>query len=226
MGRPHEFFEAAVMQRLGRTDYPEDTSQQIVAAQSLGATPNGYYGAKVFPLQVDGLALSAIREGFSDPPLIHLFRQDTLGQAISLTRAAQSGQFFSGSDDGAVPEFDAALILDYLERIVRWNAAWNVYFARAGIEPLRISYEDLMDDPQFQMERMAKTLGLRGEVRVDPSQLSLTIQRDATSAEWRERFLAAQPDDLFEPTLRSEATARRARRLRRIARMFGLRSTS
>jgi trehalose 2-sulfotransferase len=224
MGRPHEFFEAGMMKRLGRTDYPEDIPGQIAAAQRLGATSNGYYGAKFFPAQIDGAALAAIREGFSDPPLIHLTRRDLLGQAISLTRAALSRQFFSGPEGSVAPEFDADLIRDYLERIVHWNAAWDIYFARTGIEPLRVIYEDLVDDPQSQIDRMAEALGLHGEVRLDPSRLSMRVQRDALSAEWRERFLAAQPSNLFETALRSEGAARRARRLRRIARLLGLRS--
>lgn len=222
LGRPHEFFETAAMRRLGAPDYPTDLATQIATALRRGCTGNGIFGAKVFPTQIDGASMAAIRDGFSCPVSIHLFRRDLVGQAISLTRAAQSGQFFSGQGDIAVPHFDAELIRDYLELIVRWNAGWEVYFALAGIEPLRISYEDLVEDPQTVINRIAAALGYSGLTRIDQAQLTLRIQRDDISAEWRERFLAAQPRALFEPSIRSEAAARRKRRQRRLARLIGL----
>lgn len=224
LGRPHEYFEAAAMRRHGALDYPGDLAAQIGIARSGGSTANGIFGAKIFPAQVGGTAAAKIREGFGNPVMIFLVRHDLTGQAISLARAAQTRQFFAGHGPRTVPPFDARLIRDYLERILRWNAAWEVYFARTGVAPLRLVYEDVVSAPQTAVDRIAQTFDLPTPARIDHSLLSMRVQRDATSDEWRARFIAAQPRELFPVAPRSESAAAWQRRIRRLARLLGRRN--
>jgi LPS sulfotransferase NodH len=214
LGRPHEYFEPAAMRRHGAPDYPDDLARQIAMARTFGCTANGVFGTKLFPSQIDARALQTIMAGFGNPVLIFLEREDLLGQAISQTRAAQA-HWFTASP---APRFDAALIRDHLELLVRWNAEWRLCFTRRGIVPLRVSYEQVMADPDDAVAQIARALGLEPPPPIDPARLSMKVQRDALSAEWRERFLALQTQRLELHALRSLRRITWQRRLRRLAR--------
>ncbi len=223
LGRPHEYFGAGAMRRHGDADYPAEIGAQLAIVRSRGCTSNGVFGAKVFPLQLADARSGAIFAGMGTRHLIHLERADVLGQAISLTRAAISNAYFAGQDGTVEPQFDAALIRDYLELIIRWNAAWQLWFARHGVVPLRLLYEDLLSDPQGNIDRVAAALGVTAAARVDPAKLTMAIQRDALSEEWRARFLALQPAGRPFDLPRPAALVRLHRRVRRLLRMIGLR---
>lgn len=222
LGRPHEYFGGPAMRRIGSPDYPLDFAGQVAAVLRDGCTANGVFGAKLFAAQFDRHGRKLF-DKLGDPLPIFLEREDVLGQAISFTRAAQTDTYFAGDLQEKVPRFDAALIRDYLEQILRWNAGWQLYFACSGVSPLRLSYEQVTAAPQMAVDRIASALDLAEPARIKPEQLSTTIQRDAISEEWRERFLATQQGGMGLEILRSETKITLQRRARRIARMLGLR---
>lgn len=209
------------MRRVGSPEYPLDFAGQVAAALRDGCTANGVFGVKLFAAQFDKYGRELF-DRLGDPLPIFLEREDVLGQAISLTRAAQTKTYFAGELQEDVPRFDAALIRDYLELILRWNAGWQLYFARSGIRSLRLSYEQVMAAPQAAIDRIGSALAVAERAKIEPDQLSTSIQRDAISEEWRERFLAAEQRDMRFATLRNETQITIQRRARRVARMLGL----
>ncbi|HVR91859.1 MAG TPA: Stf0 family sulfotransferase [Novosphingobium sp.] len=223
LGRPHEYFGDAALRALGRASHSAGFGDRLGMARTWGCTANGVFGAKLFPLQLAATPPGAIVAGMGHPQLIQLERADQLGQAISLTRAAISNSFFAQQQSTNEPQFDAPLIRDYLELVIRWNAAWQLWFARHGVVPLRVLYEDLVSDPQGNIDRVAAALGVTAVARIDPAKLTMVIQRDALSEEWRERFLAGQPQDRPFELPRPAAMVRLNRRVRRLLRMIGLR---
>lgn len=223
LGRPHEYFDVSTMHRFGVAGERADVGTLLALARTRGCTPNGVFGAKLFPLQLAATPPGAIFAGMGRPQLIHLERADQLGQAISLTRAAISNVFLAGRKSTREPQFDGPLIGDYLELIIRWNAAWQLWFARLGVVPLRLLYEEVVADPQGNLDRVAAALGVTAAARVDPARLTMVMQRDALSEEWRERFLAGQPHDRSFDLPRPAALVRLQRRVRRVLRMIGLR---
>jgi LPS sulfotransferase NodH len=85
--------------------------------------------------------------------------------------------------------------------VVRERAQWEAFFARTGIEPLRIVYERFLEDQSSYVDRVASLVGIENPV-VDQRRVDLVIQRDAVSEEWKQRFRAENgdpsvPDDLF-----------------------------
>ena len=220
LGRPHEFFCGDAMRRHGALDYPDSLDRQIAAVRTYGCGANGIFGVKLLPSHLAGRSLSRIMTGLNGPVPVLLEREDLLGQAISQARAAQSHWFMANDK----PRFDAGLIRDHLELLVRWNASWRIYFARRGAVPLRVIYEDVVASPHEAVGRIAAALGLEAPPQIDPQRLSMSVQRDAISAEWRERFLAAQPSALELTAPRTVPAITWQRRLRRLARMLHLRS--
>jgi LPS sulfotransferase NodH len=88
------------------------------------------------------------------------------------------------------PSYDGDQIYERLLGIVRDYARWELFFARNGIEPTRVAYETLVEDPQACVDEVAAMFGLRGRTPIDLGQITLEIQRDALTDEWRARFLA------------------------------------
>ena len=77
---------------------------------------------------------------------------------------------------------------------MRELARWQFYFAKNGIEPLELWYEDVAASPAAAVERVARLVGIPAPPLPEPSRLTLRIQRDEVSEAWRARFLAESAD--------------------------------
>ena len=85
--------------------------------------------------------------------------------------------------------FPARRLRNRQSTIARENAWWDDHLTRTAVPLLEIWYEDLEQDPQSQVDRVADFLGVRSAV-VRPEAVEVTKQRDEVTAAWRERYLA------------------------------------
>ena len=132
---------------------------------------------------------------------VYLTRDDLLGQAISWARALQTEQYRSTQPAKQLAVYDADLIRSRLMAIVRERAEWEAFFARTGIEPLRIVYERFLEDRSSCVHLVANLVDIESPV-IDERRVDLVIQRDAVTEEWEQRFRAENGDpnvldDLF-----------------------------
>jgi LPS sulfotransferase NodH len=194
LGYPLEYFNGPGRRALGLPDYPDAPKLQIEAVLRLGATPNGIYGEKLFASQ---FATFSRRLRWMDllPDLhfVYLTRDDLLGQAISWARALQTAQYRSTQSAKRLAAYDADLIRSRLTAIVRERAQWEIFFARTGIEPLRIVYERFLEDQPSYVDRVAGLVDIENPV-IDQRRVDLVIQRDAVTEEWKQRFRAENGD--------------------------------
>jgi LPS sulfotransferase NodH len=194
LGRPLEYFNGPGRRALGLPDFPDAPESQIEAVLRLGTTPNGVYAVKLFASQ---FAAFSRRLRWMDllPNLhfVYLTRDDLLGQAISWARALQTEQYRSTQPAKRPAVYDADLIRSQLAAIVRECAQWEVFFARTGIEPLRIVYERFLEDRSGHVDRVANLVGIKNP-SVDRRKVDLVIQRDAVTEEWQRRFRMEEGD--------------------------------
>jgi LPS sulfotransferase NodH len=223
LGKPHEYFSAWMVQRLGRPHRYGSVEEHLELVRSHGCTANGVHAAKLFRYNLTVLTPAAVMGAMGSPPIVFLDRMDLLGQAISYTRSAVTRAFRAGETDAKQPVYDPVLIRGYLELLIRDNSAWRLWFARQGITPIHVVYEELVADPQRVIDRVAQALGIEGPVPIDPSALLVRVQRDGLNAEWRERFLASETDVPAFTDIRPEARITFDRRLRKLQRSLGLR---
>lgn len=134
---------------------------------------------------------------FGPVRLIHLSRADKLAEAVSCLRAEQSGLWHGRPDGSALEElppagpsgYDAAALTRRITELRALDAAWHVWFDANGIQPLRLRYESLSDDPQKTLAQVLEFIGLDPGVaaNVAPGTRKLA---DATSAAWMARYKA------------------------------------
>jgi LPS sulfotransferase NodH len=140
---------------------------------------------------------ASIEAAFGRTRYLHLTRRDRLGQAISHLIATQTGLWHRNADgselerlaEPAAPVYDPDVIRALIARAEARDLAWNRWFVRERIKPLRLTYEVLSADPQGVLGCVLAHLGL------DPA-LAATVApptarlADATSDDWRARFLS------------------------------------
>lgn len=128
---------------------------------------------------------------------LHLSRVDKLAQAISYIKAQQTGLWHIAPDGTEIerlappkePEYDFERIRNEVMTLEGYDAAWNTWFEAQGIDPFRIAYEALSEDPAGVLLRICNALGIvapkASEVQPGVARLS-----DAISRDWMRRYQA------------------------------------
>jgi LPS sulfotransferase NodH len=155
-------------------------------------SPNGVFGFKCFPIQ-----LQALHQG--NPPLlaalrpsriVYLNRRDRTAHIVSYARANLSGVWRKEQEsDLAEPPAYSREALEMAERGIEvQDAGWEKMFRERGIEPLRLWYEDVIARPEEAGRQVADYLGValvRGaEVAVPP----VLKQSGKGSEDWAVRY--------------------------------------
>ena len=216
-GRPEEYFEArhTTGQPPAPSDYgihldvdpapaPAYSSlegigeygEHIRRTLDSGTTPNGVFGAKVMYSQLADIAVLAGAEppGVFEqilgcaPRYVRVTRSDRVAQAVSLWTALQSQSWADHQEHTRQP---ARYDFDAIDQLVSWfgdqERGWDDYFARNGIEPLELTYDDVAGDLNDAVRRVLVYLDL------DPSpadRVKPPMQRQGggQSEEWAERY--------------------------------------
>ncbi|MFL6734780.1 MAG: Stf0 family sulfotransferase, partial [Sphingomicrobium sp.] len=140
-------------------------------------SPNGVFGIKCFPTQMRELhqrnpelfgqvmaaTLPSSREAFA----IRLRRRDRAAHAISYARAALSGVWRKEQEgeEGVRVEFSAKAVEHARTLLDQEDAMWNQLFGSAGLQPLTLWYEEILEQPAEAVLAVARFL----RVELDPS---------------------------------------------------------
>lgn len=207
-GRPAEYFGQTLWEALtnNRAELKLDSIEGFMdGVMRASTTPNGVFGTKLpanhTAMFVRRASESARREyrslrealesEFPHLRYVYLAREDKVAQAVSLYRAIMTGQW-RGSPGPAARERLAALPYDQyaLERcyedIDASRRYWEGFFKTHGITPVRVSYEDLVEEYEPAMRRLLQELGLPWHQPI--SEPETVRQADERSAEWIRRF--------------------------------------
>jgi LPS sulfotransferase NodH len=184
---------------------PETYDRYLAWAIERGTTPNGVFGAKLMwgylgdfaqlLRGIDGL------EGLHVPQLfaavfpnlryVQITRTDKVRQAVSLWKAVQTQAW--RRDSGAAeapavqPEFSFRAI-NYLVRLLTaHDASWDAYFLGSGLEPLKVTYEELAEHREPVVRRVLDHLGIDAPEPLDLGAPRLEAQADELSEDWVRR---------------------------------------
>ena len=191
LGVPREYFNP--LDRWGRLDKerPGDVRPLFERVLTKGATANGIYGVKSHADHFS--AVASVADPMCILPelkLVRIRRLDILDQAISWMRAQQTGQFRATIKSKGAPHYDASAIRRLIALLGEQADTWDRLLAASGRVPLEIAYESLIENPQREVDRVARLMDIRSPMPIASSRVKVTIQRDALNAAWRQRFLA------------------------------------
>ena len=189
LGRPEDWFNGQGYRDRGNADYPLDRAGQRAMWHSRGASSNHVVGLKLSPVRLDALDGFAWSEGLSDIRFIHLVRHDRLARAISDAKAQQTRQYRATSRILGEARYDAGLIARCIADQARDEVRVRSYFARNGVVPLEISYEDMLADHAGVLAKVAALMGVTEPVVAQPREVDLEIQRDGANHDWAQRFV-------------------------------------
>lgn len=168
-----------------------DTLRNVVAA---GKTENGVFGIKLLADQFELLQDRIDWEDwFPNTKWIWLRRRDRLAQAVSLEIAHQSGAWTSRERVVRTPVYDEAAIRARLDRLDRFESVWEQHFARTGIRPLTLWYEDIVDARESVLGAISELVGVQASIAADTGDLAR--QASEINAEWIARFAQSFPDE-------------------------------
>lgn len=191
LGKPTEYFNVRGMRRRHDETYPSDRRLQLDMIRTRGGTSNGIYGVKVIAPQMPAVCKQV--DPFRHLPnlaIVRLRRRDVLGQAISLACARQTGQFYASDAQRTAPAYSADMIRHCLRSVRQQEAIWEQVLTQHSLKLLTITYEDVLDDPQKSIDQIATLVGLASPVSIERALVTLKVQRDTSTTEWRQRFLA------------------------------------
>ena len=164
------------------------------------SSPNGVFSMKADFFQCLPLIRNRmLRQGLEKVAFVYLTREDVLAQAISLFRAIRTGQWSSVHPARGTAEFNLEGILEQLGCIVQMLARWESLFAMLDLRPLRLTYEQLVAQPEAAVRRVAAPFGVTIGPRLESP---LRQQRDQMSAQWAQRIRAAAGEFLGSLSVR------------------------
>jgi LPS sulfotransferase NodH len=204
LGDPEKLGEAP---DYSRVDGIDDYAEHIERSFRLGTTPNGVFGAKLMWMHLhdfaefagrlpafSGLALEELLPAvFPAPRYVWVTRRDKVRQAVSLWKAIQTAAW---RGDATAADHEPRYHQEALDHLVRMLAdhdtLWASFFARAGIEPLVIHYEDDLSHGAGQpVRRVLRHLDLSVPPGWQPP-AHMRRQADETSERWVAQYRASR----------------------------------
>lgn len=138
-----------------------------------------------------------IERCFGPTKFIHLTRSSKIEQAISYVTAQQSGLWHRAADGSELERlappcartFDRATLQTWERTFTHYDKAWNDWFAQEQIVPVRLTYDDLAQDPTATLRVVLDALGLDPGLAegVQPGVMKLA---DEINRNWLSRYLS------------------------------------
>jgi LPS sulfotransferase NodH len=124
---------------------------------------------------------------FPRPHYIWLRREDTVAQGVSWWRAKTSGVWLGGEQATGEPRFDYAEIDARVRRCREHDDAWARWFSEGGIEPLQLTYEQIVSDAGGTVQRALVFVGVKVPDDLVVEQRTAK-QADDLNKEWIHRY--------------------------------------
>jgi LPS sulfotransferase NodH len=181
---------------------PPDFEALLEDALREGTTENGVLGTKIMWAYFrDFVRLARRTRGLEDVrpcdvpgavlPNLRLFvwirRRDTARQAVSLWKALQTQQWRRDSDEYLGEQglrFSFAAVNHLKLRIDEHNAAWQGFCDGCREEPLKVVYEDLVEDYEGTVLRLLDGIGIPIPENFAVEEPRMKRQADELSEEW------------------------------------------
>jgi trehalose 2-sulfotransferase len=190
----------------GEPESAELFEERLTRAIADATTPNGVFATKLMwgyaldlfgrlqerPATRDLPPAEALAQTFPLTAYVHVTRPDKVAQAVSLWTAVQTERWRDEggeTPEGREPQYSRAAIAHLERQLDNQDRAWRLWFRNAGIEPLTVTYDELVADQVATVERVLVAAGIEERPeQLEPVQMRR--QSDGRSADWIARFEA------------------------------------
>jgi LPS sulfotransferase NodH len=176
--------------------------ERLAAVLSYATTENGVFGTKVmWSYMADLQERLAELPGFGaledverlgallgDVRYVHVHREDHVAQAVSMWRAVQTRAWRAENQEAVEPVYSFAGVDHLVHQLERDNARWERWFEEQGVEPLRVRYSRLAEDPGRVLQETLDFIGVGDEAHAEPPAPSMRRQSGEQSREWADRY--------------------------------------
>jgi LPS sulfotransferase NodH len=148
---------------------------------------DGIFGAKVmFDQVVSYIGTRSFNRMFHHSRFVFIRRQDKVEQAISLSRAMQTGSWMGTQEPTIVPEYKFWHILTCQYLIYMQERGWTRFFEEYKVPHITVWYEDLQQNPDEQLNIVTSYI-LSTKTSLS-AVTDMKIQRDSLTEMWKEQF--------------------------------------
>jgi len=163
-------------------------------------SPNGIFGLKAFPQQLEALqqsnqallgeVLGTIIPRQGDRHVIYLRRRDRAAQIVSYARASLSGIWRKDQEHsgGEALEYSETALEAAERGIALQESVWSKMFQDLGISPLNLWHEEVLSAPRKAATQVADYLGVPMNTGAEVVAPAIHKQSPGNSAEWLERY--------------------------------------
>lgn len=188
----HRALPEALTGLAGRGRWTEDRLRaHLDAVRARRTGPTGWFGLKLHHHHARAWFLDrgwSLDDHLAPTRWVRVVREDVVAQAVSWSRALQTGRWASWQPGRANPVYLRAAIDRRLAAIAAGQEGWDTLLG--GVPALTVTYEALVDDPVGQVRRVLRWLDLPDDVDVPPP--PTRPQGDAESAAWCGRYRAGR----------------------------------
>lgn len=186
MGHADEFFNIDRIQETCAKHNLTSFDDFIRHLPNNHSTANGIFATKLSWDQLYFLTrIEVIPRLIKQPEFIYIIREDIAAQALSLLVAEQTGQWKSnwnsGINDKVNPDsISDADIIEGIQKIQRFQSQFEHFFSTFQLQPYRVYYEQLMQQPEVIVAQILRYLGIyrASGYTIDPAKLTLSVQRN------------------------------------------------
>lgn len=197
LGQPNEFTNPRGPMPMYLRQYPATNIEEYFKIlRRVFLSPNGIFGMKTsYPDFQPMIDAGLVSRCLKPVRFIYLTRQDIILQAISYSRARQSNYWHKRKrNDKKSTEYKSALKYDEKEIQKEINALiaqqmdWEKFFTYYSINPLRITYEDMLEDINSILNSIAGYLSV--EISTDFSIADAETDKigDDINKTWAKKF--------------------------------------
>ncbi len=204
MGVPAEYFNThsgfhRMTERFGLIgDGKVNLNAYIQALKESRTGANGVLGIKIQYWMMDPLLKDkVISRHFPGIRFIYLDRYDIINQGVSYAIARRTQQWTKPSSERALdfdsmkaaPDTGASITVEQaIKLILRERASWHHFFALNQIKPLRLNYEDLIDDTDSTCKSICAHVGIETDWDFSLQKARIRKQDSPEKEEWVRRL--------------------------------------
>lgn len=191
-GFPLEYANPANLTEWKKRLAKKNLAEVLTELQRRRTSPNGVFSIKIQYSQIkqfgDFQNLVAL---LPNAYFLLLSREDVLRQAVSLSKAKQTGKWISGQKPVKNnPTYNFKDIDKYLRQFILDNSSWKYFLAANGCNYIEMRFEQVLNNLTQSIKKIASFVDIEIQTEQIPEKQVTKKQSDVINANWTNKFVS------------------------------------